>query len=107
MLELVDAMQFFADWLGDLKESSDAWFEHFLLWFAALYIEMKIWTLEIAWGFSSAILESFNLGSIVSSAFSGIDSKTLLYLNFFRLIDCANLLLNAVVTRFILNLVGW
>ncbi|MFS1526348.1 DUF2523 family protein [Microbulbifer sp. 2304DJ12-6] len=61
----------------------------------------------MAWGFASTIVDSFQLSQLVNNAFAGVDSKALAYINYFRLVDCINLLLNAATTRFILSMVGW
>ncbi|WP_444890267.1 DUF2523 family protein [Microbulbifer sp. DLAB2-AA] len=106
-MEVFESLQWIADWLGNLKEESDSFFEQALLWFAALYIEMKIWTAEMAWEVASTILDSFQMSQLVSQAFSGVDSQTMGYINYFRLVDCINILLNAATTRFILSMVGW
>ncbi|GAA5442909.1 hypothetical protein Misp06_01084 [Microbulbifer sp. NBRC 101763] len=106
-MESFEALQWIVDWLGNLREESDSFFEQALLWFAALYIETKIWVAEMAWSVASTIVDSFQIGNMVGSAFGGVNSTAMSYINYFKLVDCINVLLNAATTRFILSMVGW
>lgn len=107
MTEIFEALQWLVDWFGSLKEAADVWFEQALIWLAAWYIETKIWVLEVVWDFASAVIDSFNLSGLVNSAFASVDSRALLYINYFRVVDCINVVLNACVTRFLLSMIGW
>lgn len=69
-------------------------------------IQLKIYFVTISWGVAQEIINSFNISSLVSQAWSGIPSPIFDTLNFFRIPDALNVVLNASVTKYAMRFLG-
>lgn len=74
--------------------------QYYLIWL----IEAKIFFISIAWGVAQNLLINLELSQHINDAWGALDSKLLSYLTFFRLPEALNILIQASVTRFVLNL---
>lgn len=75
-------------------------------WMVIWVINVKIFFVQFSWDTAKVLLENYGLSDQLNQAWSHIDSKTISYLTYFRLIEAINILLQAAVTRFVLNVVG-
>lgn len=69
-------------------------------------IQAKIFFTSIAWGVAQEILTSLNISQYIQSAWNGIPPDSLQVLNFFRVPDALNIILNASVTKYAMNVLG-
>lgn len=67
-------------------------------------IEAKIFFIGIAWGIAENILVNLQLSQMINDAWGALDSDLIAYLTFFRLPEALNIIIQASVTRFVLNL---
>jgi hypothetical protein len=108
METIIEGIQLFIDWMNT---GIYVFFEDLLkeavAWFVIAKIKFQIWALTFAWEVAKTIIFNLNIGMYIEQSFSQIDSMTMGYLNFFRIPDCVNLLVQAAVTRITLSVMGW
>lgn len=108
MGEIFDFFQMISDWLDNgIYDFFEEVYAQVLTWVVVWYIKCKIFAVTFAWGVAYNVLVNIGLSSAITSAWSGVDSTLLGYLTFLRLPECINLLLQALVTRFVLNFTGF
>lgn len=107
---ILEALQFIADWFT-LDDGIYAFFEELLQQIAAWYVVAKLkfmlWTLNFSWGVASQIMFNLGIGTYISSAFSSLDPVLMGYLNFFRVPEGLNLIIQAYITNITLRVMGW
>jgi hypothetical protein len=104
ILEFINrAVEFFNSGLYDWIIS---FFEQITYYYTIWVIKGKIFFATVAWEVAQSLLVNFNLSSLINSAWSSIDSTTMSYLNFFRLPECINILLQGSVTSFVIRLIA-
>jgi hypothetical protein len=108
--DIAGGIQWIADWLnGDT--GIYAFFEELLqeavAWMVIAKLEFMLWTLQFSWGVAKQIMFNLGLGEYLSEAFRGLDPKLMGYLNFFRVPESVNMLVQAYITRFTLRVMGW
>lgn len=59
--------------------------------------------MEFSWDVGKEILTQLNVSEAVTNALSALPAETVAKLNFFNVINGLNLILNAVVTRFVMK----
>ena len=67
-------------------------------------IQAKIYFATIAWEVAQSLLANFNVSSLVNSAWSSLDSKSMGYINFFGLPEAFNMISQAYVTAFVIRI---
>lgn len=103
-------MEFITDWLdwfsdfftGDGDEPS-IW-EHAMAWITIWWFKIKIAALASFWGVAEAVIDQLNISGSLNSAWASIDSELMGYLTFFRIPEALNIILQARITRFILDM---
>lgn len=71
------------------------------------FIQFKIWALGFAWDVAKTIMGNLNVGAYIDSAMSQLDSDLVSYLNFFRMLDALNLIIQAYITRITMHVMRW
>lgn len=71
------------------------------------YIEFKIWAMQFSWDVAKTIMQNLRIGDQINTALSGLDSTVISYLNFFRVFEGLNLIIQAYVTRLTMYVMGW
>lgn len=66
-----------------------------------------IHTTEFAYSIATDILQTLNLTQIINSSIGRLDSDLVQTLINIRFFDAAQLIIEALLTRFILNMMGW
>ena len=108
MDSIFDAAQWIVDWLNTgIYGFVEECFQELTAWLVVAKVKMMIFMVHYSWGVASVILENFQVGQYLQSAYGSLDSRLLGYLNFFRLPDSINLVVQAYATRFVLNFLGF
>lgn len=108
MEAMMDGVNWILHWLnsgiyGFIEEA----FKELAAWYVVMKIKAMIFMLHFSWTVASTIMENLSLGAYINQAFSSLDSRFMAYLTFFRVPESLNLLLQAVITRFTLSILGW
>ncbi|MEI6747373.1 MAG: DUF2523 family protein [Methylococcaceae bacterium] len=82
------------------------WFAEFLKWWVVGWYKFKLQAITFSWDVASEILSSLNLSTVVTSAFSQLDSKVISIISFFRIPEALNMILSAYVTRLVMTFIG-
>ena len=100
----------FADWFRDFFSSGDdfpGFFAHIYAWLVIWWIELKIVALQYTWQIAQVVLIQLDISGPLNAAWASLDSELLGYITYFRLPEAFNIIINARITRFILNMMGW
>ncbi|PPK71890.1 uncharacterized protein DUF2523 [Methylobacter tundripaludum] len=92
---LTDGLYTFATWA----------FTQFVEASTLAYLNFMLWVLPFVWGVAKNIINDLGITSLLSSAWSSIDSKALAYLTVLRLPDSLNLIISAYFTKFVLKFI--
>lgn len=76
-------------------------------YFVIGYFEFKIWAMQFSWDVAKTIMQNLRIGDQINNALSGLDSTVISYLNFFRVFEGLNLIIQAYITRFTMYVMGW
>ena len=106
--QVIDGVNWILQWLnsgiyGFVEEA----FKELTAWFVVMKIKTMIFMLHFSWGVASTIMENLNLGSYINSAFSSLDSRLMSYITCCRVPESLNLILQAIITRITLSIIGW
>lgn len=113
-----DAIQFFDDVIQALGVFVDFILNGIYVFFEELlkqlvsylvisFIKFKIWALQFSWEVAKTIMTNLSVGDYIDIALSQLDSVLIAYLNFFRVLDALNLIIQAYITRLTLYVMGW
>ncbi len=108
--KISDGVQWLVDWLnGD--EGIYGFFEELLqeavAWMVIAKLEFMLWSLKFSWGVASQIIFNLGIGEHLANAFSSLDPVLMGYVNFFRIPEAVNMILQAYITRLTLRVMGW
>ena len=107
---IFDALQFIADWFvtdTGIYGFFEELLQELVAWIVIAKLEFTLWTLKFSWGVAQQIMFNLGIGSYISQAFNGIDSVLMGYLNFFRIPESINMIVQALITRVTLRVMGW
>jgi accessory cholera enterotoxin len=71
------------------------------------YIDFKIFIIRFAWDRAKQILQQLNLSNAINNAFSSLDGNVFTVLSFLHVPETINLILMALVTKFVLRFLGF
>lgn len=99
-------------WLVDYFNEGIYGFFHELLeeivaWLVIAKLQAMLWTMQFSWGVAKQIMINLNIGDYISLGFSSLDPVLMGYLNFFRVPESLNLIVQAIATRVTLRVMGW
>jgi hypothetical protein len=108
MDQIIDGLQWLIDYFntgiyGFVKET----LQEMVSWLVIAKLEAQIFMLEFSWGVAKNVLINLGVSQIIETAWSGIDSDIMGYLNFFRVPDALNIILQAYTTKIVLKVMGW
>lgn len=96
------------NWLNhDVYGFFEETMQELVAWFVIAKLEFMLWTIQFSWGVAKQIMFNFGVGDYVAEAFSGLDPVLMGYLNFFRIVEAINMIIQAVITRITLKVMGW
>ncbi len=103
MLDFFDWLQsFLSSGIIGIIQTAIGWL---LMKFAIWKFESMLWALEFSWGIGKSVVESLNISSHLASAFSGLDSKVLNALTFFRVPEAINIILSSLAAKFVMKFI--
>ncbi|WP_415721573.1 DUF2523 family protein [Photobacterium ganghwense] len=105
-------------WFVGLTNEFWAWFEHSPTFFErmfayliefAVYVKFYLFlqTLEFAHGVAQALITNIGLDSLVSDAIGGLSGEHRQVFAAFGVLKAITIMMEAAVTRFVLNFMGW
>lgn len=106
-------MDFFLDWIDWFTDfftgdgEGPSFFDHILAWITIWWFKLQIAALVQLWSVAEAVLIQLDISGPLQSAWGSIDAELMGYMTFFRIPDAFNIILQARITRFILNMMGW
>lgn len=104
MGEILDGIQAIFDFLNSgLFDFVDDMFSSISVWVATWYFKAKIEMLTFAWDLASVLIDQLNISAVISQHWSSLDPELLWFLTRYNIPEALNMVLNAAVTRFILN----
>lgn len=109
----------FFDWIADAIADFTATFIDGISAFVrrayAYYIEaavviklyLYVASLELAYGIAQEIANDLNLFGYLSTAISGLPSDVQYIMNLWGIPNAINIVINAYITKFVMNFMGW
>lgn len=76
-------------------------------WLVIAKLKAMLFTMEFSWGVARQIMVNLNIGDYIQQGFSNLDPVLMGYLNFFRVPESINLIVQAIATRLTLAVMGW
>lgn len=105
---IVDGINYLLDWLQNgIYVFFEDWFKEAVAWFVIAQIKFKIWAVQFSWEVAKTIMLNLNIGGLLQSGFNQVDPVLLGYLNYFRVPESINLIVQALLTRLTLAVMGW
>lgn len=106
--DIIDGVYFFIEWIQvGIYTFFEDLLKELVAWIVISKIKFQIWALTFSWDVAKTIIFNLNIGSYINTAYNSLDSVLLAYLNYFRVPDAINLIIQALVTRMTLNVMGW
>lgn len=99
------------EWLANFfaGKGADDWLSSAMAWMVERlvlsWLEMKLWAMELAWSVAKSILEGAGLFTQIASSFAALPADVLGGLNLLGIPAAINMILTAIMTRFVLNFV--
>lgn len=96
-----------AMWLGDdIYDFVTKIFAWAIEWYVVFLLQGKIFLAKFAWDIAKNIMANIGLSQAINIAWGYLDSQIIGYLTFFRLPEAINILFQALVTKFVLRIIG-
>jgi len=89
-----------------IYEFSTKAFAEFIIQSTIAYIEFKLFMIRFAWDTAKQIMAQLNISAVLNSAYSSLDGNVLGILTVLHVPDGINLILSAMVTKFVLRFMG-
>lgn len=111
-------LQFF-DWIKDIVADFTATFfdgiaafihravAYFIIYSVIVKLYLYLNALEFAYSVAIEISRTLNLFGYLSSALSLLPSDLKYVMNLWGIPNCLNIIMNAYITRFVMNFMGW
>lgn len=90
--------------LHNLPETSDNYWERIVQWLIIVYFEIKLSVLEFSYSIAMTFIDAAGLSESINSAWGSISPEVFGTLSYLRVPEALNMVLSAVVTRFIMDL---
>jgi hypothetical protein len=81
--------------------------QELVAWLVIAKLQTMLFLIEFSWGVAKQIMVNLNVGDYIQLGFNGLDPVLMGYLNFFRVPESLNLIVQAICTRLTLKLMGW
>lgn len=106
--QILEGIRFIIDWFyTGIYDFIIEVFEELVAWIVVAKLQTMLFLMEFSWGVAKQIMFNLNIGDYISMGFSTIDPVLMGYLNFFRVPESINLIVQAIVTRLTLRVMGW
>lgn len=104
MESLLDGIQYLVDFFSGEQEVS-IW-DHIQAQIIIWYLKIKIFAVSQAWSVSYAVLQQLEISSAINAAFASLDGTIGYIMSLFKVPEAINILVQAHVTRMVLNVMG-
>lgn len=104
MEQVIEFFNYTIDLIKNLPNNSDSFMERFILWLIIGYFELKIHAIEISYSIATAILSGLNISDLINSHWSGMNSSIKGAITYLRIPESINIILSAMLTRFVMDL---
>lgn len=105
---IAQALQVISDWLDlGIYDFFGQVFKELVAWIVIAKIKFQLWALTFSWEVAKTIIFNLHLTDYIQLAWNSFDSTTLGYLNFFKIPEALNILMQAYITRLTLAVMGW
>jgi hypothetical protein len=105
---IFDGVTFFVDFLYvGIYEFIEEVMQELVAWLVIAKLQTMLFLMEFSWGVAKQILINLNIGDYIQEGFSNLDPVLMGYLNFFRVPESLNLIVQAIATRVTLKVMGW
>jgi hypothetical protein len=81
--------------------------QELVAWMVIAKLQGMLFMMEFSWGVAKQIMINLNIGDYIQTGFNGLDPVLMGYLNFFRVPESINLIVQAIATRVTLKVMGW
>lgn len=105
---LVSYISGFFDYIGlFFTETLPAMLQDAITWMIAkstiAYIDTKIWTMKMAWGIASNVLDAFNIGPVISGYVSSLSPNIAYGASAMGIFDALNIVIQAGVSSWVMR----
>lgn len=108
MDSFIDAIQYFLDWTSTgIYEFTEQALKEATAWYVVGVVKAKIYMIGFAWDVAKIVLQNIGLSQFINATWGNLSPQLIGYLTFFKVPDALNVLIQAYVTRFVLNIIGW
>lgn len=104
MEEVIGFFQHIIDSMNNFADNSDSFWERIILWLTITYFEIKLTVIEFSYSIASSFLDAVNISQLISQYWSSLDSSILGALSYLRIPEALNIILSALATRFVMDL---
>lgn len=105
---LIDGIFFVMEWLySGIYEFVEEVMQELVAWLVIAKLQGMLFMMEFSWGVAKQIMVNLNIGEYIDQGFSNLDPVLMGYLNFFRVPESLNLIVQAIATRVTLRVMGW
>jgi hypothetical protein len=111
-MEFIDTIVDGITWIIDfiyvgIYEFIEEIMQELVAWLVIAKLQTMLFLMEFSWGVAKQIMINLNIGDYIQQGFSGLDPVLMGYLNFFRIPESINLIVQAIATRVTLKVMGW
>lgn len=105
---IVDGITWFIDYLYvGIYQFVEEIFQQLVAWLVIAKLQTMLFLMEFSWGVAKQIMINLNVGEYIQQGFSNLDPVLMGYLNFLRVPEGLNLIVQAIGTRVTLKVMGW
>lgn len=105
---IVDGITWIIDFIYiGIYEFIEEIMQELVAWLVIAKLQTMLFLMEFSWGVAKQIMINLNIGDYIQQGFSGLDPVLMGYLNFFRVPESLNLIVQAIATRLTLKVMGW
>lgn len=105
---IIDGITWFIQWIYvGIYEFVEEVMQELVAWLVIAKLQSMLFLMEFSWGVAKQIMINLNIGDYIQTGFSGLDPVLMGYLNFFRVPESINLIVQAIATRVTLKVMGW
>lgn len=108
LFQILDGILFFIDWIyTGIYDFVEEVMQELVAWLVIAKLQGMLFLMEFSWGVAKQIMVNLNIGDYINQGFSNLDPVLMGYLNFFRVPESLNLIVQAIATRVTLRVMGW
>lgn len=108
LYQIVDGITFLVEWIYiGIYEFIEEVMQELVAWLVIAKLKATLVLMEFSWGVAKQIMVNLNIGEYIDEGFSSLDPVLMGYLNFFRVPESINMIVQAIATRVTLKVMGW